>query len=260
MNIFAWLRRKGAGSALYSPAPILAVHRDPDTTPQRYVVMHIPKTAGTTLRKILSEAFPGDVFPSAGSVTANNGEYPRFTELQNQRKLVDRHRFVMGHYRLPQLLRLFPDRQIIACLREPFARSVSVIGHFWRVHGIPPEAFLKDARLVSNQSADQQTRFLAGQPADWAGGQSEALVKQALQNLERVKILGIQERFPQFIARVGRELNLSVQTNLDRRDNVGTTNMLDQLAPYADQIRDRIASDLELYRQVCLRQGSEQVP
>jgi len=36
--------------------------------------------------------------------------------------------------------------------------------------------------------------------------------------------------------------------------------MLDQLAPYADQIHDRIAGDLELYRQVCLRQGSEQVP
>jgi len=222
--------------------------------------MHIPKTAGTTLRRILSEAFPGDVFPSAGSVFANNGEYPRFAELQNQRELVDRHRFVVGHYRLPQLLRLFPDRQIITCLREPFARTVSVIGHYWRVHGMPPEAFLKNAGLVTNQIVDQQTRFLAGQPPDWSGGYSEDMVKQALQNLERVKIVGIQERFPQFIARVARELNLPAHTNLDRRDNVATTNLVGQLAPYTEQIRERIAGDLELYRQVCLRTGSEQVP
>jgi hypothetical protein len=32
------------------------------------------------------------------------------------------------------------------------------------------------------------------------------------------------------------------------------------LAPFADQIRDMIAGDLELYRQVCLRAGSRQVP
>ena len=39
-----------------------------------------------------------------------------------------------------------------------------------------------------------------------------------------------------------------------------TTNTASQLAPYAEQIRERIVGDLELYRQVCLRTGSEQVP
>ena len=197
---------------------ILTTQREGATTPQKYVVMHIPKTAGTTLRKILSDAFPGDVFPSIISIKENDGEYPRFTALQNQRELVDRHRFVMGHYKLPQLLRLFPDRRIITILREPFARAVSVIGHYWRVHGILPEAFMQDATLVANEIVDQQTRFLAGQPADWNGEQSEAFVKQALQNLERVKIIGIQERFPQFIARVAREFNLPAQNNLDVDD------------------------------------------
>ena len=248
--------RSPAEDPLAIPAALYETHM----TPQRYVVMHIPKTAGTTLRKILVEAFPGDVFPSTGSVSANNGEYPRFAELQNQRELVGRHQFVMGHYRLPQLLRLFPDRQIITILREPFARTVSVIGHYWRVHGILPEAFLKDDRLISNQIVDQQTRFLAGQPPDWTGEYSEDMVQQALHNLDRIKIVGIQERFPQFIARVAREVNLPAQTNLDRRDNAGRPNLVSQLTPYAEQLRERIAGDLELYRQVCFRTGSEQVP
>jgi hypothetical protein len=260
MKIFAWLRRTCAESPAEYPPSIPNVHREWATTPQRYVVMHIPKTAGTTLRRILSEAFPCDVFPSTETLAANNQRYTKFTDLLHQPELVSRHRFVIGHYRLPQLLQLFPDRQIITCLREPFSRAVSVIGHHWRVHGIPPEAFLKDARLVTNNIVDQQTRFLAGQPSDWSGGYSEDMVKQALQNLERVKIVGIQERFPQFIARLDREFNLPAHTNLDRRDNVGTTNLFGHLEPYAEQIRERIAGDLELYRQVCLRMGSEQVP
>ena len=260
MKIIAWLSRNRAGSPAEGPLAIPDVRCEPRMTPQRYVVMHIPKTAGTTLRKILGEAFPGNVFPSPGALSANNGEYPRFAELQNQRDLVGRHRFVMGHYRLPQILRLFPDRQIITILREPFARTVSVIGHHWRVHGIPPKALLKDARFINNEIGDQQTRFLAGQPSGWTGRYSEDMVQQALQNLERVKIVGIQERFSQFIARVDRELHMPAQTNLDRRDNSGTMNLIRQLAPYAEQIRERIAGDLELYRQVCLRTGSEQVP
>ena len=260
-----WLREDvptpPSASEAAAPAPIPAVHGEVTASPQRYAILHIPKTAGTTLRTILSQAFPEDVFPSANELEANEGKYLRFAALKDQLDLVTPRRFVMGHYTLPQLLELFPDREIITCLRDPFARSTSVIGHFWRFYGVPPETFLTDTRLVTNQIINQQIRFLAsGWHADWTVEYSESLVDKALQNLERVKIVGIQERFPQFMNRVAAELQLPSHITLHRRENVGSTDINEQLAPFADQIRGMIAGDLELYRQVCLRAGGPQVP
>ena len=260
-----WLR-EGVPTSPSAPeaaalTSIPAVHGEASASQQRYAILHIPKTAGTTLRTILSQAFPEDVFPAANELEANKGEYLPFDALRDQRALVAQRRFVMGHYTLPELLELFPDRAIITCLRDPFARSASVIGHFWRSYGVPPETFLNDTRLVTNQIVNQQIRFLAPHPsADWTVEYSESLVDKALQNLERVKIVGIQERFPQFMASVAAELEFPSHTTLNRRENVGSTDIHEQLAPFADQIRGMIAGDLELYRQVCLRAGSRQVP
>jgi GT2 family glycosyltransferase len=245
------------------PAPISAMRGEATAAPQRYAMLHIPKTAGTTLRTILSRAFPEDVFPAAHELEANQGNYPRFGALRDQLDLVTPRRFVMGHYTLPQLLELFPDRAIITCLRDPFARSVSVIGHFWRSSGVPPKVFLKDTQLVTNHIVNQQIRFLVPSRftnANWTVEHSESLVDEALRNLERVKIVGIQERFPQFMTRVAAELLLPSHIRLNRRENVGSSDIDEQLAPFADQIREMIAGDLELYRQVCLRAGGQQVP
>jgi len=262
-----WLREDvptpTSASEAAAPAPIPAVHGEATASPQRYAILHIPKTAGTTLRTILSQAFPEDVFPAANELEANKGEYLLFDALKDRLDLVTPRRFVMGHYTLPQLLELFPDRAIITCLRDPFARSASVIGHFWRFYGVPPETFLKDSRLVTNQIVNQQIRFLVPDRftnANWTVEYSESLVDKALQNLDRVKIVGIQEQFPQFLASVATELQFPSHIRLDQRENIRWTNINEQLAPFADQIREMVAGDLELYRQVCLRVGSRQVP
>ena len=264
-----WLREDVPASASRStPAAkslpaIPAVHGEGTAAPQRHAILHIAKTAGTTLRAILSEAFPEDVFPSANDLSWNNGHYLTVAQLRNQWEWVAARRVVMGHYTLSSLLELFPDREVITCLREPFARTTSAISHLWRIEGIPPEKLLSDPTLCNAQIVNHQVRYLAQghhQSADWTVEYSESLVDQALQNLERVKIVGIQERFPQFMASVATELQIPSHITLNRRENVGSTDTNEQLAPFADQIREMIAGDLELYRQVCLRAGSQQVP
>jgi GT2 family glycosyltransferase len=260
-----WLREEVRASpstrAATSPTPIPAVHGEGAATPRRYAILHIAKTAGTTLRTILSEAFPEDVFPSANDLRCNQGLYPTFSQVRNHLEMLATRRVVMGHYTLSSLLELFPDRDVITCLREPFARTTSAIGHLWRFEGIPPEKLLSDPTLFQNHIVNHQVRCLAPRPrAEWTVEYSESLVDQALQNLERVKIVGIQERFPQFMNRVAAELQLPSHITLHRRENVGSTDINEQLAPFADQIRGMIAGDLELYRQVCLRAGGPQVP
>ena len=264
-----WLREEVPASpsrstpAAKSLALIPAVHGEGAATPRRYAILHIPKTAGTTLRNILSEAFPEDVFPSANDLYWNNGHYLTVTQLRNQWEWVATQRVVMGHYTLSSLLELFPDREVITCLREPFARTTSAISHLWRFEGIPPEKLLSDPTLCNAHIVNHQVRCLAPghhQPADWTVEHSEPFVDKALQNLERVKIVGIQERFPEFMAGVATELQIPSHIRLNRRENVGSSDIAEQLAPFADQIREMIAGDLELYRQVCLRAGSQQVP
>lgn len=262
-----WLRETVASPASMPGtewlAPIPAVYGEVTAAPKQYAILHIAKTGGTTLRTILSAAFPEDVFPSADDLQANKGQYLPFAKLRNQRELIAARRFVMGHYTLNQLLELFPDREIITCLREPFARTASIIGHLWHLNGLPPEKLLKDSSLFKDHILNHQIRCLVPghhPPNAWTVEYSESLVDKALQNLERVKIIGIQERFPQFMTRITAEFQLPSGTNCDRRENVGWTDINDQLAPFADHIRELIAGDLELYRQVCLRAGSRQVP
>jgi len=254
--------RRGLRASLESrPAAAPAVRRQGSGTEEQYGFMHIAKTAGTSLRVILNEAFPGDVFPTDEELLANFGEYPSFSQLRRDRELAASRRFVIGHYNLPQLLSLFPERAHITCLREPYARTASIIGHFWRVNGIHPQKLLENRQFLHAQIINKQIRHLA--PSDdgsWSLEYSKTRLDTALRNLERLKIVGIQERFPQFLARLAADLPLPPSIPLDRHENVRVSPIDDQLAPYAERIRELIADDLELYRQVCLRAGGPQVP
>ena len=258
-----WLRRTSLAPKAAEPASLLAVHAESTTAQRQYAVLHIPKTAGTTLREILIAAFPEDIFPTTQDLHNNKGHYLSSVQAKQQRATIATKRFFMGHYVLSDLLDLFPDRVIITCLREPYARTVSMFGHFSRVRGIQPQDLLQDKSFLAGYVINQQTRHLVSSTftsADWTVSQSESLVEQAIANLARVHIVGLQERFPQFLARVAAELHFPEQIVLHRRENIGPEKTNETLLPYADQIRELIAGDLELYRQVRLRAGSEQVP
>jgi len=258
-----WLRRDAPVPEAQGPASPMAVHAESTTAPRQYAILHIPKTAGTTLRTILTAAFPDDIFPTTQDLHNNSNNYPSPQDVQQRRAIIAPRRLFMGHYLLRDLLDLFPDRAIITCLREPFARTVSMIGHFSRTRGIPPRDLLHDSDFLADYVINHQTRHLVSSRytiADWTVSQSESLVDQAIDNIARIRIVGLQERLPQFLARVAAELQIPEQIVLHRRQNIGPEQMHETLLPYADQIRELIAGDLELYRQVCLRAGSEQVP
>ena len=262
-RIKTWNRRESPTLKTAGSASVLAGRAESTTAPRKYAFMHIPKTAGTTLREILTAAFPDDIFPTTQDLANNSNYYPSPQQVQQRRAIIDTRRYFMGHYLLCDLLNLFPERTIITCLREPHARTVSLIGHFSRTRGIPPQDLLHNKTFLAAEIINCQTRYLVSSKytsADWTVSQSESLVEQAIDNLARVRIVGLQERFPQFLARVAAELHFPGQIVLNRRENPGPENMNEILLPYAEKIRELIAADLELYRQVSLRAGSEQVP
>ncbi|MEI7862030.1 MAG: glycosyltransferase [Planctomycetota bacterium] len=262
-RIKTWHRREAPMPKTAGASSPLAVRAGSTPAPRQYAVMHIPKTAGTTLRKILTTAFPHDIYPTIQDLHTYQGDYPSHAQVKQQHAITATRRLFMGHYLLCDLLDLFPDREIITCLREPYAKTVSMIGHFSRVKGLHPQELLNDNLFLTGYVINHQTRYLVSSKytsETWTVSQSESLVEEAVCNLNRLKIVGLQNRFPQFMARVNAELHFPKQTDLDLRENIGQENLKETLLPYADRIRELIAGDLELYRQVSLRAGSEQVP
>jgi hypothetical protein len=244
--------------ALISAVRVTSLHKR-----SRHAILHIPKTAGTTLRTILSKAFPGEVFPSEDELIANDSAYLSFAALRNQRQVIATRRFVMGHYTLSELLELFPDRDVITCMREPFARTVSVLGHYRRVYGLPVKELLTNPTFCREQVINTQLFYLAtGEHSRdaWTVEYSETFLDKALQNLSRVRLVGTQERFPQFVAGIAAELQFPTLTTFGHRENTATNAFDEELAPYADQIREMIQADIELYRHVCLAAGRPQFP
>jgi hypothetical protein len=138
-----------------------------------------------------------------------------------------------------------------------------MIGFFALANGIQPRDLLHDKNFLAGYVINHQTRHLVSRAftnTDWTVQKSESFVEQAIDNLTRIRTVGLQERFPQFLARVAAELHFPEHIVLNRWENIGLEKTNETLLPYADEIRALIAGDLELYRQVCLRAGSEQVP
>jgi hypothetical protein len=174
------------------------------------VLVHIPKTAGTTLRLLLEGRFrPEEI----------NSRYDRVwnTDLAG-------YRFVSGHYFLDFLRRLLPGNPVfITFLRDPIERTLSDYAQMQnapdrRGHPFGVEQDLEAYLFhpwASVGSTDLQTRYL-GAVLDWDGAEGpqramsrdthraelgkHARASDALRELERMPFFGITERFHDSLA------------------------------------------------------------
>ncbi len=167
--------------------------------------VHIPKTAGTSFRTILTNVYGADrvhtVYPEAadGLLTETEDEHWLADSLALSRLRGNGPRVVHGHYLLTWYAERFPTAMKIAWLRNPVDRLVSFY-YMWREMELWPSASplqraVKEGRLdvVDFASApamrDQITsRFLG----DRTG--------------RGLAFIGIQERFEKDLKRLGRLL------------------------------------------------------
>ncbi|HEU0013510.1 MAG TPA: sulfotransferase family 2 domain-containing protein [Longimicrobium sp.] len=151
------------------------------------VFLHIPKTAGTTLRRIIRRQYP------RGTVWETDSNYfPPLTPAQYARLRVVQGHLVFGiHERLPRPVRY------ITLLRHPVERTLSAYYYIRRrprdplhalAHRLPPDEF---AAEMGPKSFNYQTRFLSGHADDF----SPAALPLALRNLEGFAAFGLDSRF-----------------------------------------------------------------
>jgi hypothetical protein len=92
-------------------------------SPAILVLLHVPRTGGTTLHQAFSERFaPGEICPERMN---------RLDTLPAEE--VARHRLFSGHHRFEHLALMPAPRLAVTVLREPRARLVSLYRH-WRRH------------------------------------------------------------------------------------------------------------------------------
>ncbi len=190
----------------------------------RILVIHVMKTAGTSLRKMLEERLCMDaVYPSSRDLAeTRRGWYPGPAALLER----DRDgrargaRVLVGH--IPYVLseHLEPRPFVTAVLREPVARTVSILEH--RRRRTPSRRdqtyreLLEDEMLVELQIRDYQTKMFAFDSLDECSRTVHvplemhgARFERALARLQATDLVGLTEDFPTFARALGRTTGLA---------------------------------------------------
>jgi len=193
------------------------------------VFLHIPKTAGTTLRRIIRRQYP------RGTVWETDSNYfpPLSPEQYARLRVVQGHVMYGLHEQLPRPVRY------ITVLRHPVERTLSAYYYVRRrpkdplhalAHRLSPDEFSAEA---GPHALNYQTRFLSGQPADL----SAATLPLALRNLDEHIAFGLDSRFDESLLLFRRLLGWgSVHY---RRENVTRGR------PRGDEVEARVIAAIE---------------
>lgn len=204
--------------------PVLAVAQAPAKAPILFV--HIMKTGGTTLFEYLRRRYPGETFwpdpvldlryDGARLDVRHHLTIPYLAALPDHRR--ERIRVYTGHLPLVAKEVLGDPVRTVTILRDPVDRIISLLRQFRRSSpGVqdptrrPP---LADATLdeVYEHPAvfeplvhNHQTKLLSMRMADAPQGYLDIVAvdderrRLALDNLEQVDVLGVTERYPDFL-------------------------------------------------------------
>lgn len=236
--------------------------------------MHIPKTAGTSLRREVGRAYaPTErayIYDGSGLDGVHSQEGFAQLPLERRREL----RLVFGHFRFG-LHRAVPGPSAYAAVvRDPVDRVISVYSHYRFHKGVryrlmSPAARAQDPAAMERYEIEsrgigleewvlergrrevdnQMVRQLTGAPGIPFGACDDRLLERALENLDgRFALLLVQEELERSMAaladRIGRPLRSARRLKVNRRREA--------TARVDPGVRQRIAElnrlDVELYR------------
>jgi hypothetical protein len=231
-----------------------------DPAAEKLALLHIPKTGGTSLVRMLESHFAaGSIFPDHYKI----GAHPAYQ--------LARYRFFHGHYRLRDLKFLPGKVRIATLLREPRARLISQY-NFHRSKRIDPASpsllverarlglgdYLRDPEVRRHTSVDNmQTRQLfylsdpemrrhgvdpAGSRNIYFGLPGQMILDVAMANLRQLEWVGVTERLDAFARLLFADLGLPPPTATPREM---VTRQLAETAPDDYERTDPVAPNRE---------------
>jgi hypothetical protein len=248
---------------------------DRKIAPSGVYMLHIPKTAGTSLRVYIENYFNVDEICPA---------YTLYEALAISKQALARYHFYRGHmgFALLALLKQLDVQPLtIAFFRDPISRSVSHFRYISRDqrhpkyrlitdHNLDLVAFLRQkplrgelsnlqtGALAHNASAPalRQAFAEATNASSFAGAyfrnkprlSEQAKLELALERIEKVDVVGVVESYSDSVDLVSHKLGLRPRAN-SQKFNVSDADTAEQLEKEAiDLLKEINRSDLELYR------------
>ncbi len=211
---------------------------------EQFFFMHMPKTGGTTFRKMLTNHFPdGSYYPVQKELISNQGKYYTQKQLVEEHPELLKKPLVMGHYNIDLVKHLQPGVKTIVFLRNPIERILSHISHIInndpKYKAANPNDVVKD-RI--KQMGNLQTRLLRSKDSKNFNDIKE--------NLKKIEFIGVQEDFADSI----QFLNSSFGWNLDliEKENVSSRLNREKLSEKSMSIICRNSiQDILMYDYAC---------
>jgi hypothetical protein len=201
--------------------------------PQRFFFVHLQKTAGTSLvLRLRRQLGPGAVYPMAEhrAVDRSNTDVDMLRDVFEERG--DDIRAVVGHFPLCTVDLLGVPFTTITVLRDPLPRTLSFLRH--RREKLPDRAdaslreLYGEPRTLHALIHNHMTRMLGMTADQMTNGMAtmvphdEGLLRRAEEGLERIDVVGLQERFGDLCAdleaRFGWDLGEELRANATSPD------------------------------------------
>jgi hypothetical protein len=240
------------------------------------IFTHIPKTAGTTLRKIITENYSSTqlyqcyVFKPEQKTMMDVVNNLRHSLKKTQNSLEENSsniKIIAGHigFGLHEFIDLpLTNTSYITILREPSERVLSYISHIRSHFNNPLGEIARNKSLkyfiegrYSIEIDNYQTRYLSGigwqkiilgkgKPIPY-GKCTQEMLDMAKQNLKNYYLIGIQENFSQTLSLFARELGWKVEQNLFINKNKNRINQNEVSDETIKIIKEHNQLDVELY-------------
>ena len=228
--------------------------------------MHIPKTAGMSMRQYLNNQYHADEICPA----------ERWQDLLDLERGIASYRLLRGHFRYNLRQLIAPDARVLVVLREPLRRTVSALRHLGRDPNFhqtyemakhltlgemirTPEimAMQRDVQarfLCASRRAEDVTAYLEGArsrglDADAGDHENPPAFQLAADRLEAIDFVGTTEQLSVLVSTMAREMNFHppvhfpvINENPDRIDP-----LLGLTEQELDIVRNHNTIDLQLY-------------
>ena len=181
---------------------------------EQYLFMHIPKTGGTTFRKMLTTHFPeGSYYPSKEDLLANRGKYYTQKELITEQTHFLKKPLIVGHFNIELVKHLLPNVKVISFFRNPMDRILSHVKHIIRHDpefiGANPNEVIH--RKIKNICLTQSLRmgFIP----------KKKNFEDVKYNIDQLDFVGITEFFDESIELINRQFNWLLEPcNIENRN------------------------------------------
>jgi len=213
--------------------------------------IHIPKTAGTSLRRMLQRYYGiKSIFPN-DDVLINQfaQEYPDEKWLLDNKNKLPRYKALFLHWPVYFKNELPQKHRTAVFVRDPLQRTLSVLadGAFRFKRTI--DDLLNDQKYVNDYIKDIQTRFLgAKNEKEFMGSDGIDLLAPALSQLDDLDFIGITDSFHESCILFDKTFGTKISM-LQMKENVLRSNLTD-LMEYAEHVQPLIERDNLLYEKI----------